>query len=221
MRRSCNWNRFWLETFKLPYLSTITCETFRHQRIDSGSIEKTKDLSVWICIRGNTFSAKQEDKLWEVIDYRALNRITKLYIANLPRKVKMFDRFRQPKYFSKLDLMSGFYQIRASLKDVKNTTFKNNYGHFQFLVVPVSLKNAPATFPALMNFIFCYDIDKYVVVYFDDILIFSNLRRIIFVTFPLRWITWKKRVVCGKEKVWTAPYRDGVLGLKLGMNGIE
>lgn len=88
----------------------------------------------------------------------------------------MFDRLGEASYYSKLDLKSGFHQIRISPEDIEKTAFNTKYGHFEFLVMPMGLRNAPATFQSLMNSIFYDTIDDFMVVYLDDILIYSNSR---------------------------------------------
>lgn len=123
------------------------------------------------------FFVKQKGRLRGVIDYRALNRITKHNNAPIPRTDEMFDRLGRARFYSKLDLKTGFHQIRINAADVEKTAFKTKYGHFEFLVMPMGLRNAPATFQALMNSILFRDcIDEFIVVYLDDILIFSESR---------------------------------------------
>lgn len=123
------------------------------------------------------FFVKQKGELRGVVDYRALNRITKHNNAPIPRPNEMFDRLGQAQFFSKLDLKTGFHQIRIAIEDIEKTAFKTKYGHFEFLVMPMGLRNAPATFQALMNAIFRDCIDDFIVIYLDDILIFSDSRQ--------------------------------------------
>lgn len=87
-----------------------------------------------------------------------------------------FGRLGRAKYFSKLDLKTGYYQIRVDPADVEKTAFKTKYGHFDFLVKPMGLRNAPDTFQALMNTIFRDCIDEFLVLYHYDILVFSDSR---------------------------------------------
>lgn len=120
------------------------------------------------------FFVKQKDKLRGVIDYRGLNRITKKNNAPIPRIDEIFDRLGGCKVFSSMDLKTGYHQIRINLNDIEKTAFKTRYGHFEFLVMPMGLCNAPATFQSLMNHIFRDCLDEFVVVYIDDLLIFSK-----------------------------------------------
>lgn len=111
-----------------------------------------------------------------VVDYRGLNRITKRNNAPLPRCDEMFDRLGKARFFSKLDLKTVFHLIRLRLSDIGKTVFNSKYGQFEYLVMPMGLCNAPATIQSLMNRIFYDYIDWFLVVYIDDILIYSNTR---------------------------------------------
>lgn len=117
---------------------------------------------------------KQKGKLRGVVDYRALNRITKKNRSPIPRTDEMFDRLEGSVVFSKMDLKKGYHQIRIRLQDIKKTAFNTKLGHYEFLVMPMGLCNAPATFQTLMNSIFEDCIDDFMVVYIDDLLVFSR-----------------------------------------------
>lgn len=86
----------------------------------------------------------------------------------------MFDRLGQATFYSKLDLKTEFHQIRVAPEDVENTAFRTKYGQFEFLVMQMGLRNAPATFQSLMNNILHNVIDDFLVVYLDDLLIYSH-----------------------------------------------
>ena len=120
------------------------------------------------------FVKEKENKLRAVIDYRGLNRITKKNRTPLPRTDEMFDRLGGAKYFTKLDLKTGFNQIRMNPADIEKTAFNTKYGQYEYLVMPMGLCNAPATFQSLMNRIYYDCIDEFLVIYVDDLLIYSK-----------------------------------------------
>ena len=108
------------------------------------------------------------------VDCRALNKLTVKTIYPLPRLDDVFDKLRHARYFSKIDLRSGYHQIRLDPESVPLTAFRTKYGLFEFLVLPFGLTNAPATFMTLMNDVFRECLDKFTMVYLDDILIYSS-----------------------------------------------
>jgi len=120
------------------------------------------------------FVKKSDGSLRMVCDWRQLNRITIKNKACLPNIDDLFDTVQGCSYFSKLDLRSGYNQIRIMERDVEKTAINTPLGHFQFRVMGFGLTNAPATFQSLMNSILQPYLRKFVVVFLDDILIFSR-----------------------------------------------
>ena len=117
---------------------------------------------------------KKDGTMRLCVDYRALNKFTVKNKYPMPRIDDLLDRLEGAKIYTKIDLRSGYYQIRVSPADVQKTAFNTRFGHFEFTVMPFGLTNAPATFMRLMQDVFRPLLDKCVVVYLDDILVYSK-----------------------------------------------
>ena len=118
---------------------------------------------------------KKPDGTWRFcVDYRALNAITVKNGHALPRIDDLLDKIQGAKYFSSMDLLQGFYQLPLRESDRPKTAFKTTFGHYQFRVVSMGLSNAPSVFQRIMNQIFHKQLNRSVLIYLDDILIFSN-----------------------------------------------
>jgi hypothetical protein len=118
------------------------------------------------------FMKKKYGTLRLCIDFIQLNKVTIKNKYPLPRIDDFLDQLKDVKIFSKIDLRSGYHQVRIKDEDINKTTFRTRYGHYEFIVVSFGLSNTPAIFMCLMNGIFRDYLDKFVIVFLDDILVY-------------------------------------------------
>jgi hypothetical protein len=120
----------------------------------------------------------KKDKTHQLcVDYRPLNIVTVKNKYPLPRIDLLFDQLIGAQIFLRIDLRSGYHQIKICEEDILKTTFSTRYGLYEYLVMSFGLTNAPTHFMYLMNSVFMEEMDKFVVLFIDDILVFSKSRK--------------------------------------------
>jgi len=128
--------------------------------------------SPWGCLA--LFVKNKDKSLRMCVDYRPLNAVTIKNKYPLPHVDILFDQLAKAKVFSKIDLRSGYHQIKIRPEDIPKTAFSTRYGLYEYLVMSFGLTNAPAHFMYLINSVFMPKLDKFVVVLIDDILVYSE-----------------------------------------------
>jgi len=148
------------------------------------------------------FVRKKDESIRLCIDYRELNKVSIKNRYPLPRIDDLFDQLQGTSVFSKIDLRSGYHQLKIKPYDISKTAFRTWYGHFEFLLIPFGLTYAPAVFMDLLNRIFQPYLDQFVVMFIDDILIYFKNKeehkehlRIILQTLREKNCMWSSRSV--------------------------
>jgi hypothetical protein len=159
--------------YRMPPKELAELKTQLQELLDKGYIRPSS--SPWGCPA--LFVKKKDGSLRMCVDYRPLNAVTIKNKYPLPRIDVLFDQLGGAKVFSKIDLRSGYHQINIRPCDIPKTAFSTRYGLYEFLVMSFGLTNALAYFMYLMNSVFMTELDKFVVVFIDDILIYSKSKK--------------------------------------------
>lgn len=162
-----------------PPVRPLRHQSARDTQVMSEYIEKLLKLGQ-IRVSNSPFGAaalivyKKDGEPRVVVDYRALNEITVKDRYPLPLMDELFDRVHGAKFFTKIDLRSGFHQIPMAEGDIEKTAFRTRYGSYEYTVLPMGLCNAPSTFQRLMNETFSDMLDRWLLSFLDDLLVYSN-----------------------------------------------
>jgi hypothetical protein len=156
--------------YRMPPVELVELKKQLQEFLDKGFIRPS--TSPWGCL--SLFVKKKDESLRMCVDYRPLNAVTIKNKYPLSRIDVLFDQLVEAKVISKIDLCSGYHKIKIRASDIPKTTFSTRYGLYEYLVMSFGLTNAPAYFMYMMNLVFMPELDKFVVVFIDDILVYSK-----------------------------------------------
>jgi hypothetical protein len=156
--------------YRMPPAELAELKKELQELLDKGFIRPS--TSPWGCPA--LFIKKKDESLRLCIDYRPLNAVTIKNKYPLPRIDVLFDQLVRAKVFSKIDLRSSYHQIKIRASDIPKTAFSTRYGLYEYLLMSFGLTNAPAYFMYLMNSVFMPELDMFMVVFIDDILVYSK-----------------------------------------------
>lgn len=206
-----------VKPYRYPYFQKAKIERLVREMIVEGVIRPSSSP-----YSASVLLIKKSDGSWRFcVDYHALNAVTIKDRFPIPIMEELFDELTGAQVFSKLDLRAGFHQVRIHSPDIEKTTFKTHEGHYEFRVMPFGLTNAQSTFQALMNLVFKDVLRRFVLVFFDDILIYSpdwvshveHLHAVFTLLRSHRLFTKQQKCEFGSTEIGYIGHRVSVLGV--------